>query len=62
MPWNQNYLKTGFQSLSVELGFWIPIIVGFRIPWAVFRIPQTTFPGAGFHRQNVPGFPDSNTL
>ena len=29
--------------MSVELGFWIPIIVGFQIPWAVFRIPQTTF-------------------
>ena len=27
-------------SLLVELEFWIPIEVGFRISWAVFRIPK----------------------
>ena len=45
---------TGFPSLSVELGFWIP--------WAVFRIvkpwiPNSTsksFADSGFHKQNIP--------
>ena len=55
MPWipdstpSQWKLDTGFQSL-----------VGFRILWAVFRIPTSTipdftnkvFPGFGFHKQN----------
>ena len=55
MPWipdstpSQWNLGTGFQSL-----------VGFRILWAVFRIPTSTipdftnkvFPGFGFHKQN----------
>ena len=31
---------TGFQYLSVELGFWIPIVSGFRILWAVLQIPK----------------------
>ena len=30
---------TGFWYLSVELGFWLQLLDGFRIPWAVFRIP-----------------------
>ena len=30
---------TGFWYLSVELGFWFQLLDGFRIPWAVFRIP-----------------------
>ena len=33
---------TGFQSLSVELGFWIPIVSG--IPWAVIWIPKPRIP------------------
>jgi len=28
-------------SLSVELGFWIPIVSGFRIPRAEFWIPKS---------------------
>ena len=31
---------TGFKTLSGELGFWIPVLVGFQIRWALFRIPQ----------------------
>ena len=31
-------------SLSVELEFWIPIVSGFRIPWAVFQIPKPKIP------------------
>ena len=34
---------TGFQSLSVELGFWIPIDSGFWILWAVFWISKAKF-------------------
>ena len=45
---------TGFQSLSVELEFWIPIVSGFRIPWAVFRIPKPRIPD--YTSKN---FPDS---
>ena len=37
---------TGFQSLSVEFGFWIPVSSGpgFRIPWALYRIPKPRIP------------------
>ena len=41
---------TGFQSLSVERGFWIPPFSGFRIPWAVFRIPEPRIPQANISR------------
>ena len=34
-------------SFSVELGFWIPIVRGFRVPWAQ---------DSGFHKKK---FPDS---
>ena len=34
---------TGFKTLSGELGFWIPVLVGFQIRWALFRIPQAKF-------------------
>ena len=40
---------TGFQSLSVELGFWIQSLVGFWIPWAVCRVP---WPGISVQREN----------
>ena len=36
--------STGFQSLLVELGFWIPVISEMGIPRHVFRIPKTTIP------------------
>ena len=41
---------TGFQSLSVELGFWIPIVSG--IPDSL-----SSFPDSGFHKQKFIGFP-----
>ena len=37
---------TGFQYLSVELGFWIPI---------VSEIPDSTTKDSGFHKQKFPG-------
>ena len=44
---------TGFQSLSVELGFWIP---GFRIPDSLGSIPDSTAQDSGFHKQKFPRF------
>ena len=35
-----NLPRTEFKTLSGELGFWIPVLVGFQIRWALFRIPQ----------------------
>ena len=51
---------TGFQSLSVKLRFWIPIVSG---------IPDSKFQDFGFHKQNFPecqiytskNVPDSGT-
>ena len=34
---------TEFKTLSGELGFWIPVLVGFQIHWAPFRIPKAKF-------------------
>ena len=45
---------TGFQSLSVELGFWIPIVSG--IPDSVSCIPDSKTRDSGFHKQNFPVF------
>ena len=45
---------TGVQSLSVELGFWIPIVSG--IPDSVSCIPDSKTRDSGFHKQNFPGF------
>ena len=57
-------LGTGFQSLSLELGFCILIVSRFRIPYAVFPIPEPRihgskrkiFPGSGFQKQKFHGF------
>ena len=51
---------TGFQSSSVELGISIPIILGFQIPWAVFRIPKPRIPP--FHKHEFPAFRNSDSL
>ena len=40
-------------SLSVELGFRIQSLVGFRISWDVFRIPTSKIPGST--NNNFPG-------
>ena len=52
---------TGFQYLSVELEFWIPIFSG--IPDSLNYIPDSKTQDSGFHKQNFPGFrnPDSLT-
>ena len=47
-------LGTGFQSLSVELWFWIAIVSG--IPDSLSCIPDSKVHDSGFHRQI---FPDS---
>jgi len=43
---------TGFQHLSVELGFWIPIVSG--IPDSLSCIPDSKTPDSGFHKQKFP--------
>ena len=40
--------------MSVELGFWIPIVSG--IPDSVSCIPDSKTRDSGFHKQNFPGF------
>ena len=45
---------TGFQSLSVEREFWIPIVSG--IPFSLSCIPDSKAQDSGFRKQN---FPDS---
>ena len=50
-----------FQSLWVELGFWIPVVHG--IPDSLNCIPDSKAQDSRFHKQNFPGFgnPDSLT-
>ena len=46
---------TGFQSLSVELGYWILIVSGIQDSLScIFWDPKAN--DSGFHKQNVPGF------
>ena len=45
---------TDFQFLSVELGFWIPIVSG--IPDSLSCIPDSKAQDCGFHKQNFHGF------
>ena len=47
-------LGTGFQSLSVELGFWIPIASG--ISDSLSCIPDSKAQDSGFHMQIFPWF------
>jgi len=47
-------LDSGFQYLSVELGFWIPIVSG--IPDSFSCILDSKPQDCGFHNQNFPGF------
>ena len=46
-------LGSGFQSLSVELGFWIPMVSG--IPHSLRGIPDSEDQDSGFHKQNYTG-------
>ena len=50
-----------FQSLWVELGFWIPVVCG--IPDSLSCLPDPKAQDSRFHKQNFPGFgnPDSLT-
>ena len=43
-------------DLSVELGFWIPVVFGFRIFLLKFRIPKPRIPDSGFHKQKFSRF------
>ena len=45
----------GFQSLLVEIGFWIPFARGFWIPRAELWIPKPRI-NSGFHKHNFHGF------
>ena len=51
---------TGFQSLSVELGFWIPIVSG--IPESLSCIPDSKTHDSGFHEQKFPRFRNLDSL
>ena len=61
---------TEFQSLSVKLGFWSPIVS--RIPDSLscildskvqdFGFHKKIFRNSGFHRQKFPGFRNPNSL
>ena len=46
---------TGFQYLSVELGFWIPIVSG--IPDSLSCIPDSKTQNSGFHKPNFFSYP-----
>ena len=47
---------TGFQSLSVELGFWIPVVRGIPGSWSRIPDSKTNFRDSGFHKQKFLGF------
>ena len=50
----------GFQSLSVELGFWIPIVS--EIPDSMSSILESKAQDSGFHKQNFPRFRNWESL
>ena len=45
-------LGTGFQHLSVELGFWIEVVS--RIPDSLSCIPDSNAQDSGFHELKFP--------
>ena len=49
-------VDSGFQYLSVELVFWIAIVI--RVPDSLSCIPDSKVPDSGIHGKN---FPDSLT-
>ena len=53
---------TGFQSLSLEIGFWIPIAIVSGIPDSLSCIPDSKTQYPGFHRQKFPGFWNPHSL
>ena len=62
---NRSPFVTPCEGIQDSLGFWIPrcrffylwVELGFRIPWAVFRIPKSRIPDC-----TNKNFPDSLTL
>ena len=52
--------STGFQSSSVQLGFWIPTAGG--IPDSLSCIPDSRAQDFGFHKQKFPRFRNSDSL
>ena len=54
------FLGVKNQCLSVELGFWIPIVRG--IPDSLRYIPDSKAQDARFHRQKFPGFRNQGSL
>ena len=57
-------LRTEFHILfvSVELGFRIPIVSGFQIPWAVFQIPKLRISGSSGKISRIPLYGAINDL
>ena len=51
---HKTVLGSEFQSLSVELGFWIPILSG--IPDSLSCIPNSKANDSRFNKHNFPGF------
>ena len=51
---------SGFHYLSVERRFWIPIVSG--IPDFLSCIPDSKTYDSGFHKQNVPGLRNTDSL
>ena len=50
---------TVFQSLSVELGFWIPMFSACGIPDSLSCIPDSNTKNSKFHKRNFPGYTGS---
>ena len=55
-------MDSGF--MSVKLGFWIPVVSGIQIPWAVFHIPKPRILDSTRRISRIPDykskiFPDS---
>ena len=55
-----NIPGTGFQSLSVELGFWIPI--DGEIPDSLSCIADFNAPDSGFQKKKFPEFRNPDFL
>ena len=53
---------TGFQSLSLEIGFWTPIAIVSGIPDSLSCIPDSKTQYPGFHKQKFPGFWNPHSL
>jgi len=55
--------RTGFQYLTVQLGFWIPIVRA--IPDSKTQdseFHKQNFPDSGFHKQKFPRFQNPDSL